>query len=84
MTVVDIREMVETGEAVESRPDDLPYLSRLVPSSVRGRSPHAVIAENQAEDMTIAVTVSNTLLAVPITAINDEELVEHRQMMRGE
>lgn len=57
VTVADIRHIVETGEVIDDRPDDLPYPSRLVLSFVRGRPLHVVLAEDDAEATTIIVTV---------------------------
>jgi hypothetical protein len=57
VTVADIRQIVETGETIENRPNDLPYPSRLVLGSAHGRPLHIVVAEQTDQDTTIIVTV---------------------------
>ncbi len=55
--VADIRAIVERGEVIEDRPDDLPHPSRLLLGAVHGRALHVVVAENAADATTIVVTV---------------------------
>jgi hypothetical protein len=55
--VADVREVVERGETIEDRPDDLPYPSRLVLGFVDGRPLHVVVAEDVAASVAIVVTV---------------------------
>ena len=55
--VEDIRHVIATGEVIEDRPDDLPYPSRLVLGSIRGRPLHVVVADDDANATTIIVTV---------------------------
>ena len=57
ITVADIRHIIETGQVIESRSDDLPYHSRLVLGSVNGRARQVVLADNAPEATTIVVTV---------------------------
>ena len=57
ITAADIRHVIDTGEVVENRPDDLPYPSRLVLGSVSGRPLHVVLADNAPEATTVVVTV---------------------------
>ncbi|MEZ5860548.1 MAG: DUF4258 domain-containing protein [Geminicoccaceae bacterium] len=57
VTVADIRQIVETGETIENRPNDPPYPSRLVLGSAHGRPLHIVVAEQTDQDTTIIVTV---------------------------
>ncbi len=55
--VADVREVVERGETIEGRPDDLPYPSRLVLGFVEGRPLHVVVAEDVGASVAIVVTV---------------------------
>ena len=55
--VAAVREVVERGETIEDRPDDLPYPSRLVPGSEDGRPLHVVVAGDAAASVAIVVTV---------------------------
>ena len=55
--VADIRHVVATGEVIEDRPDDLPYPSRLVLGSIRGRPLHVVVTDDDNNATTIVVTV---------------------------
>ena len=57
ITAADIRHVIDTGEVVENRPDDLPYPSRLVLGSLSGRALHVVLADNEPEGTIIVVTV---------------------------
>ncbi|MEZ5864577.1 MAG: DUF4258 domain-containing protein [Geminicoccaceae bacterium] len=55
--IADIRHVIETGEVIEARPDDLPYPSRLVLGSIKGRHLHVVLASDEQAATTIVVTV---------------------------
>ena len=55
--VAEVRAIVEQGEVIENRPDDLPYPSRLVLGAVRGRVLHVVVADDRATATSIVVTV---------------------------
>lgn len=55
--VAEVREIVEQGQVIEDRPDDLPYPSRLLLGRAHGRPLHAVIAKDAADATTIVVTV---------------------------
>ena len=65
ITEVDVRDVLEHGETIEDRPDDLPYPSRLVLGRVngpalslsKGRPLHVVAADNRAARELIVVTV---------------------------
>ena len=57
VTVADIDHIIDTGEVIEDRPDDLPYPSRLVLGSISGRALHVVLADNAPDATTIVVTV---------------------------
>lgn len=52
-----VRAMVESGVTIETKPDDLPYPSRLVLGWLHGRPLHVVVAEDAAADLSIVVTV---------------------------
>ncbi len=56
ISVEDVEAVLDTGEAIEQYPDDLPYPSRLV-LGWRGRRPvHVVAAENLADNEFIVIT----------------------------
>ncbi len=57
VTEMDVREILATGEAIETYPDDTPYPSRLVLGWYRGRPFHVVVADNAAAQETIVITV---------------------------
>lgn len=57
ISVAEVRGIVERGEVIEDRPDDLPYPSRLLLGTADGRPLHVVIALNTAAATTIVVTV---------------------------
>jgi hypothetical protein len=57
VSVAEIRAIVEHGEAIEDRPDDLPYPSRLLLGAADGRWLHVVVADDVAAMTTIVVTV---------------------------
>jgi hypothetical protein len=53
----DVREVLTSGEVIESYPDDTPYPSRLV-LGWRGRRPiHVVVADNVNAGEAIVITV---------------------------
>jgi hypothetical protein len=49
--------VIETGETIESNPDDLPHPSRLMLGRVGRRALHVVVAVNHARDEIIVITV---------------------------
>ena len=53
----DVRRALETGETIESYPDDVPYPSSLVLGWSRSRPLHLVVADNDADRQTIVITV---------------------------
>lgn len=53
----DVRFALNTGEEIESYPDDEPYPSRLVLGWVAGRPVHVVAADNDEDDETFVITV---------------------------
>lgn len=53
----DVRHVLETGKTVERYPDDHPYPSRLVLGWVGARPIHVAVADNDAQQETIAITV---------------------------
>jgi len=53
----EVRVALESGETIETYPDDLPYPSRLVLGQSRGRPIHVVVADNTERDEAIVVTV---------------------------
>lgn len=54
---LDIRQVLESGETVEDYPEDVPYPSRLVLGWIESRPIHVVVAENEADEETVVVTV---------------------------
>ncbi len=53
----DVRSVIESGETIESYPDDTPYPSRLI-LGWRGKRPiHIVVADNITNGEVIVVTV---------------------------
>ncbi len=57
VSVEDIREIVENGRVIDSRPNDVPYPSRLVLGYAHGRPLHVVVAEDAMSARNIVVTV---------------------------
>jgi len=57
ITEKDVRSVLESGEIVESYPEDRPYPSRLVLGWVGTRPLHVVAAENSQNEETIVITV---------------------------
>jgi len=53
----DVRHILETGETIESYPDDTPYPSKLVLGWKGARPLHVVVAENLGAQETIVITV---------------------------
>jgi hypothetical protein len=53
----DVRSVVESGETIQKYPNDTPYPSRLVLGWKQLRPIHVVVAENEADDEKIIVTV---------------------------
>lgn len=56
ISVADVRRVVETGEVIESYPDDTPYPSRLVLGWSGSRPVHVVVADNVAARETVVIT----------------------------
>ncbi len=52
----DVQEVLETGETIETYPDDKPYSSRLLLGWRHARPLHIVAAENAESGETIVVT----------------------------
>jgi hypothetical protein len=59
----DIRSVVESGETIQKYPDDTPYPSRLILGWKQQRPIHVVVADNEADDEKIIVTVYEPDLA---------------------
>lgn len=57
IVVEEVRRVLETGETIESYPDDAPYPSRLVLGWVSDRPLHVVVADPPGEDTVIVITV---------------------------
>jgi len=57
IVVEEVRRVLETGETIESYPDDAPYPSRLVLGWVGDRPLHVVVADPPGEDAIIVITV---------------------------
>jgi hypothetical protein len=57
ISVEDVRDVLETGETIESYPADTPYPSRLVLGWRQGRPIHVVVADNVQENELIVITV---------------------------
>jgi hypothetical protein len=53
----DVRSVVESGETIQEYPDDTPYPSRLVLGWKLQRPIHIVVADNEADNEKIIVTV---------------------------
>jgi hypothetical protein len=52
----DVRHVLETGETIETYPDDTPYPSRLILGRWNARPLHVVAAENVEAAETIVIT----------------------------
>ena len=57
ISVVDVHQVLETGEIIENYPDDTPYPSYLMLGWQRRRPLHVVAADNSEEQVTIIITV---------------------------
>lgn len=57
ISVTDVRNALESGEAIEAYPDDKPYPSRLVLGWAGRRPIHVVAADNAAAGEIVVVTV---------------------------
>ena len=55
LTVGDIRQVLETGEAIENYPTDQPYPSTLVLGWIGERPVHVVVASTESEKIVITV-----------------------------
>jgi hypothetical protein len=53
----DVRRVLETGEVIESYPDDQPYPSQLMLGWIGNRPLHVVAASNDADQETYIITV---------------------------
>jgi hypothetical protein len=53
----EVRHVIETGETIETYPEDSPYPSRLVLGWYGLRPLHVVVADNAMEQETIVITV---------------------------
>ena len=56
LTVEDIRHALESGEDIESRPDDQPYPARLVLGLCQHGALHVAVRDNIADDTIIVET----------------------------
>ncbi|MEX2554922.1 MAG: DUF4258 domain-containing protein [Actinomycetota bacterium] len=57
ISVSDVRAVLESGEVIESYPDDTPFPSKLVLSHIGQRPLHVVAAHDQDNGRTFIVTV---------------------------
>ncbi len=55
--VAEVRRILETGEVIESYPEDTPYPSRLLMGWSGPRPLHVVVAENTAAAEIVVITV---------------------------
>ena len=53
----DVREILEDGEVIEHKPDDVPYPSSLILGQCSGRPVHVVVSDDPEARATIIVTV---------------------------
>ena len=53
----DVKQVLETGEAIEDYPEDRPYPSRLILGFTAGRPIQIVVADNHQAQETIVITV---------------------------
>jgi len=56
ITVADVREALDNGEDIESRPEDEPYPARLVLGSTTSGPLHVAVRDNMADDEIIVET----------------------------
>ncbi|MFQ5773903.1 MAG: DUF4258 domain-containing protein [Kiloniellaceae bacterium] len=57
MSIAEVRHVLETGEDIETYPDDTPYPSRLVLGWIGARPLHVVAADNAEAGETVVITV---------------------------
>lgn len=57
ISVADVRHVLETGEVIESYPEDAPYPSRLLLGWSGTRPLHMVVADNVETGESIVITV---------------------------
>lgn len=57
INVEDIQQVLATGKTIERYPDDQPYPSRLVLGWRASQPIHVVVADNDAQQETIVITV---------------------------
>ncbi|MCH7539467.1 MAG: DUF4258 domain-containing protein [Proteobacteria bacterium] len=57
ISVADVRHVLETGEVIESYPEDAPYPSRLLLGWSGTRPLHVVVADNVETGESIVITV---------------------------
>ena len=55
--VAEVRAIVERGEVIDERPEDMPYPSRLLLGSAHGRALHVVVADDVGAATIVVVTV---------------------------
>jgi len=53
----EVQHVIETGETIETYPEDSPYPSRLMLGWYASRPLHVVVADNAVEHETIVITV---------------------------
>lgn len=57
VSVADVKRVLETGETIESYPDDTPHPSRLMLGWIGSRPLHVVVADNPQGQESIVITV---------------------------
>lgn len=57
ISAADVRQVLASGEVIETYPDDTPHPSRLLLGWRSSRPIHVVAADNTADDETIIITV---------------------------
>ena len=57
ISIAEVRHVLDTGEIIESYPDDTPYPSRLVLGWIGSRPLHVVAADNLEGAETVIITV---------------------------
>ena len=57
ITTEEVRRVLESGETIESYPEDQPYPSRLVLGWVGTRPLHVVVADHQTAETMVIITV---------------------------
>ncbi|MGC8552549.1 MAG: DUF4258 domain-containing protein [Phycisphaerae bacterium] len=53
----EVRDILENGQVIESRADDLPFPSRLLSGRSKGRAVHVLVSEDPKLRLTVVVTV---------------------------